>query len=58
MKRRQDIAKCGKVAFPRFRAILDFHKIVLKEDEYKLLCKRYGNVFHFKTPKIGLVLMG
>jgi len=25
----------------RFRAILDFHKITLSDDEYSLLCKRF-----------------
>lgn len=36
----QDKAKSGKVSFPRFRSILDFHKIPLTEEQFTLLCKR------------------
>lgn len=31
----------GVVLNTRFRAILDFHKITLNEEEYRLLCKRF-----------------
>lgn len=38
----KDKAKSGKVSFPRFRSILDFHKIPLTEEQFTLLCKRFG----------------
>ena len=39
----KDKAKSGKISFPRFRAIMDFHKLPLKDEEYRLLCKRFAH---------------
>ena len=39
----KDKAKSGKILFSRFRSILDFHKIVLTEDEFLLLSKRFSH---------------
>ena len=36
----KDIARSGKVSFPRFRSILDQVGIHLTEDGYRLLSKR------------------
>ncbi len=35
------MAKSGVVLDTRFRAILDFHKVALNDEEYRLLCKRF-----------------
>lgn len=36
----KDVARSGKVSFPRFRAVLDQVGIKLTEPGYRLLCKR------------------
>jgi len=35
------VPKSGVVLNTRFRAILDFHKVKLSDEEYELLCKRF-----------------
>jgi len=39
----KDTAKSGKVSFTRFRSILDFHKLPLTEEQFKVLCKRFAH---------------
>ena len=36
----KDVARSGKVSFPRFRAILDQLGVRFTEEGYRLLCKR------------------
>ena len=54
---KKDRAKSGKILFSRFRSIMDFHKIPLTDDEFKLLCKRFSHEgFEFNYLEFGEIL--
>ncbi|CAD8206649.1 unnamed protein product [Paramecium pentaurelia] len=38
----KDKTKSGKITFTRFRSIMDFHKLPLTDDQFRVICKRFA----------------
>jgi len=38
----KDKTNCGKILFTRFRAVLDVLKLPIADEDFRILCKRFG----------------